>query len=189
VKFKTEGKIMRRVAGEHDLRLDGISDLLTRCRQASVLDIGCNRGRVADEFYRNGAKIVHGCDIDAECIHVARHLFADLRMVESKFEVVDLAEGPKALAPFGQYHIIVMLATYHKIKRVMAPALLSELMQSIGTRTKEYFGWRGTSLDRAENESEMRMIDRDLGAVGLKRIHTSYISQQLGVAAIWARPA
>jgi SAM-dependent methyltransferase len=190
VNAKGENKIMRRVAGFHDLRLDGISELLNRTRTAAVLDVGCNRGRVADEFYRNGAKLVHGCDIDPDCINVARHNFADLRAVESRFEIVDLTKGPSALNVFGEqrYHIVVMLATYHKIKRAMPPKLLSELVRAIGNRTLEYFGWRGTSYDLDENEAEMRTIDKDMAGCGMKRVHTSYISHQLGAAAIWERP-
>jgi len=33
----------------------------------------------------------------------------------------------------------------------------------------------------------MTMLDRELGSVDMRRIHTSYISRTLGVAAIWAR--
>jgi hypothetical protein len=38
-----------------------------------------------------------------------------------------------------------------------------------------------------ENEDEMKALDVLMKEAGLKRIHTSYISEVLGVAAIWAR--
>lgn len=184
---ESEKYMMRRVAGAHDIRLDGVIDILSRARGASVFDVGCNRGLVAQEFFRNGAVICHGCDIDPEAILVAKGVFADLRACESKFEVVDLTEGPKALNRFDSYDIVVLLATYHKIKRVMDKSSLSALMVDLGKRTLKWFVWRGTSEKANENEGEILQIDRDMKAAGLKRIHTSYISQQLGVACIWER--
>lgn len=182
-------RLHRRVAGYHDIRLDGITDLLLRAPGASVMDVGCNRGLVGFEFANNGATLVHGCDNYVEGIETARHLFCDLRSVESRFEVVDLAAGPPSLLPFGpqRYDIVVMLATYHKLKRIMTPENMSALVKDFGNRTQKYFAWRATSEKLSENETEMYQLDKDLGDCRLKRIHTSYISQALGVAAIWAR--
>lgn len=184
-----EQKLMRRVAGYHDLRLDGMLDLVIRARGASVMDIGCNRGLVGFEMANNGAKLVHGVDNYPEGIETARHLFADLRNVESQFEVSDLSKGVPSLTQFGttHYDIVLMLATYHKLNRVMDPNLLSDLVRHMGRRTNQYFGWRGTSEKANENEGEMAALDKDLKHAGLKRIHTSYISLTLGIAAIWAR--
>lgn len=183
-----EAKLMRRVAGYHDIRMDGMSDLVLRARGSRVMDIGCNRGLVGFEFANNGATAVHGCDNYEDGIKTARQLFADLRSVESRFECLDLTQ-PNVLNVFGnaQYDIIVMLATYHKIKRVMDPKALSILMQDIGQRTLKFFAWRATSDKPNENEGEIFQLDKDMKVSGLKRIHTSYISETLGVAAIWAR--
>lgn len=184
-----ENKLMRRVAGYHDLRLDGITDLVLRARGATVMDIGCNRGLVGFEMANNGARVVHGCDNYAEGIETARQIFIDLRNVESQFEVVDLTLGPVSLKPFALegWDIVLFLATYHKLKRVMSGAALSELVQHVGKRTKRYFAWRGTSEKADENHGEMADINRDLGKVGLTKVHTSSISLTLGAAAIWAR--
>lgn len=177
---------MRRVAGYHDMRLDGISDLVNRARFASILDIGCNRGLVGFEFANNGAGIVHGCDNYQPGIQTARELFCDLRSVKARFEVVDLTDGPDALqAAFGidyleRYDIVLMLATYHKLKRIMSVDALNKLMRHFGKRTGKYFGWRGYA-------EEIPLLDAVLDDVGLKRIHTSEISESLGPAAIWAR--
>jgi len=178
-----------RVAGFTDQRLDGIIDLLVRAGGMSVLDVGCNRGKVCFDFFNNGARIVHGCDIDSDSIKTARNWFVDLRAVKSQFEVVDLRCGPAALKPFGDggYDIVTLLATYHKLKRQMDPALLSELMRHLGRRTIRWFAWRGTSHDHSANFKEMKKLDGDLGDVGLKRIHTSHMSDELGIAAIWKR--
>lgn len=182
-------KIMRRVAGYHDIRLDGILDLVPRARGAAVLDIGCNRGLVAFEMANNGASVVHGCDNWEPGIRIARELFADMRAVDSKFEVVDLTGGAEAFRQaFGgrRYDIVLMLATYHKLKRVMAESDLADLMQYFGRQTISYFAWRATSDKAKENWQEMKRIDGELAAVEMHRIHTSMISS-LGIAAIWSR--
>lgn len=182
-------KLQRRVAGYHDIRMDGITDLVCRAPGASVLDIGCNRGLVGFEFANNGAVKVHGCDIFEEGIQTARELFADLRSVESHFAVVDLTGGREAMkAAFGdvKYDIVLMLATYHKLKRVMPADKLADLICHFGERTVRFFGWRGTSDKPDENEEEIAQIDAALSGP-FRRIHTSYISETLGVAAIWAR--
>jgi SAM-dependent methyltransferase len=184
--FKEDGnRLMRRVQGYHDLRLDGISDLLHRARGATVFDIGCNRGLAGFEFACNGADRVMGCDIYHDGIIAARHLFCDLRAVKHRFEVVDLTGGPEAFREaFGKdadlkHDIVLMLATYHKLKRIMLPKQLSELMRFFGEKTGKYFGWRGYA-------EELSMLDHELGKSDLKRIHTSMISD-IQPAAIWAR--
>jgi 2-polyprenyl-3-methyl-5-hydroxy-6-metoxy-1,4-benzoquinol methylase len=176
-----EIKPVRRVVGLHDARLDGLTDLLSRCRGCSVMDIGCNKGHVAEEFYRAGARLVHGCDIYAPGIEVAKHWFAELN-VQHQFEVVDLTQGPRSLDVFGTggYDIMCFIGVYHKLVRVMSPSMLSALMQHLADRTLRYFAYNGMyeHLDR---------IDNDLGARGLKRIHTSELAFPGRPAAIWVR--
>jgi SAM-dependent methyltransferase len=181
--------VQRRVRGYHDLRMDGMHDLVMRAKGKSVFDIGCNRGQAGYDFAVNGAAKVPGCDIYEAGILTAREWFADLRSVEAQFEVCDLTKGPPALKRFNgnSYDITLCLATYHKLKRVMEPADLTELVKHFGRWTKAYFAWRGTSEKANENDKEIAALDRDLGAVGLARIHTSYISDELGVAAIWKK--
>lgn len=182
-------KVQRRVAGLNNIRLDGITDLTLRAKGKAVFDIGCNRGMVGYQFAENYASVVHGCDLYEDGIKVAREVFADLRSVESRFEVVDLTRGPGGLKIFEMsgYDIVLCLAVYHKLKREMPEGKLTELMQFFGNWTKKYFAWRGTSDKPDDNDQEIRQLDKMLKPVGLQRIHTSYISNDLGVAAIWGR--
>jgi len=179
--------LQRRVAGFHDIRMDGITDLVIRAKGSSVFDVGMNRGLVAFEFFNNGATVCHGCDSWEPGVKFARELFADFRSVQSKFEVVDLSKIGEMARHFGdsRYDIVLMLATYHKLKRVMPASDLRILVNDFADRTKEFFAWRGTSFQHEENEEELRALDRDLR--GLRRVHTSYLSEDLGSAAIWRR--
>lgn len=177
-----EYQVRRRVTGHHDLRLDGIGDLLFRARDASVLDVGCNRGMAGYEFACNGAALVHGCDSYEPGIRVAREVFADVGNVQSRFEVLDLKGGPAAIkAAFGDdyadYDIVLLLAIHHKLKRIMSPR---ELLLDLASRTRRYIGWRGYAEEVAE-------LDPIFAERGLKRIQYSEISQSICPAAIWAR--
>lgn len=187
IRFLTRQRQMtRRVAGYHDLRLDGISDLLFRARDASVLDIGCNRGLVSFEFANNGAALLHGCDLYADGVRTAREIFADVLGSKSRFEVVDLTDGPAALKKaFGKdyksaYDIVLFLAVYHKLKRQMSDEKLQKLVQHLGERAGRYFAWRGAHPEDDE-------IAPALKKAGLTRVQTSEISDTIGPAVIWAR--
>src|SRR5213596_3098444 len=102
--------------------MDGLTDLVLRAKGASVFDIGCNRGLVSFEMANNGATVCHGCDNFEPGIQTAREIFAVLRSVENHFAVLDLTGGSNVVAnEFGttQYDIVLCLATYHKLKRIM----------------------------------------------------------------------
>jgi SAM-dependent methyltransferase len=183
-----KSKFQVKVRGQGLHRLDGMDHLYAEAAGKRVLDIGCNRGLVGLEMAWMGAKLLHGCDIDAEGIYGARLNFADIREVSARFEVVDLTRGPAALSAFADqtYDLTLCLATYHKLKRAMPRAELSDLMRHFGSRT-EQFAWRGTSDKHDDNLAEMAALDRDLGDVGLKRVHTNDASKNLGICAVWER--
>jgi SAM-dependent methyltransferase len=177
-----EHPVRRSGIGSHDIRFDGLSDLLLRARGASVIDIACNRGHVAYEFYVNGARIVHGCDIYGPGIMAARHWFAELPHVESKFEIVDLEKGPAALtAAFGRggYDIVLFLGIYHKLKRSMSKEQLDELVMHLGQQALTYFAWSGY-------EEDLDAMDAILSKT-MRCIHTSEISMPGRPATIWKR--
>jgi 2-polyprenyl-3-methyl-5-hydroxy-6-metoxy-1,4-benzoquinol methylase len=171
----------RRVVGVHDIRFDGLSDLLLRAHGCSVIDIGCNRGHIGYEFAVNGARLVHGCDIYAPGIATARQWFAELPHVASQFEVVNLEGGPAALTKAfgaGGYDIVLFIGVVHKLKRVMKPEPLAALIRHLGSLAVRYFAWNGYADDLA-------MMDKEL--TGLTRIHTSELALPGRPAAIWRR--
>lgn len=173
----------RRVVGIHEIRFDGLSDLLLRARGCSVLDVGCNRGHVGWDFAMNGARLVHGCDIDRPSIQCARMWFSEHPHVESKFEVVDLAKGPAAVtAAFAdqKYDIVLLIGVQHKLERVMDAKDLHRLNVHLGDRALTYFGWNGYAEDIAE-------MDHALEVSGLTRVHTSELALPGRPAAIWKR--
>ena len=173
----------RRVVGIHDIRFDGLSDLLLRARGCSVLDIGCNRGHIGYEFAVNGARLVHGCDIYAPGIATARQWFAELPHVVSQFEVVNLEAGPAALTKafgVGGYDIVLFIGVLHKLKRVMKPEALSALIRHLGSLALRYFAWNGYTAD-------LGSMDLELLPLGLARIHTSELALPGRPAAIWRR--
>lgn len=174
--------VRRSGVGSHDIRFIGFTDLLLFARGASVIDVGCNRGHNGYEFYRDGARLVHGCDIDGASIQAARHWFAELSYVESKFEVVDLTKGPKALSEaFGPqgYDIVLFVGVQHKLKRHMKVDQLDELTVDLGKRALKYLGWNGYPEDIFQMDAAMK-------TAGLRRIHTSELAHP-GIAAIWKR--
>jgi SAM-dependent methyltransferase len=180
-----EAPYIRRAQGFNGIRLDGIGDILNRANGATVFDIGCNRGMVGYEFAVNGAARVQGCDLFHSGIETARQVFADFKGCDHRFEIVDLSSGPKALKDaFGdqadwKHDIVLMLSVYHKLNKQLEPAALSVLIKHFGNMTGKYLCWRG-------HAPELPQLDKDLGEVGLKRVHTSFISD-IQPAAIWAR--
>lgn len=178
-----EVHLVRRVVGIHEIRFDGLSDLLLRAHGCSVLDVGCNRGHLGWDFAMNGAKLVHGCDIDRPSIQCARMWFSEHPHVESKFEVVNLERGPDAMrAAFGDqaYDIVLLIGVQHKLKRVMTPQDLDSLLIHLGKLTTVYFGWNGYSED-------INQMDKCLAKVKLERVHTSQLALPGRPAAIWKR--
>lgn len=175
----TTERLHRRCRGYHDLRLDGMSDLLHRASGASVFDLGCNRGLVGFEFANNGATEVHGCDNYVEGITTAKHLFADLRNCESKHEVVDLSKGVGELMkhfPDRKYDFMIMLAIYHKLERVMSDHDLHTLVAHLARSTTRYLAWRGHHSDRFQSM---------LKGVGMKLVQWSDLDGNLEHAEIW----
>ena len=105
---------------------------------------------------------------------VANETFADIRSVEARFEVVDLTKGPGAVkAAFGdkyrtEYDFMVMLAVYHKLRRIMKMEDLLYLVDHFAHHCGRYFVWRGSAGEK--DEFEPVLLKR-----GFKLVHYSTI--------------
>jgi len=113
----------------------------------------------------------------------AEQWFSEVVECESKFVALDLIAGASALDaafPRTRYDIVLMLGVLHKLRREMTPEAVSGLMRNLGQRAIEYFGWSGYT-------EEIPQLDFDMGACGLKRIHTSEMAGIGHPAAIWRR--
>lgn len=191
----TDKGVQRRVINFSGFRLDGLADILPRARGSSVFDVGCNRGAVCHDLVLAGASVVHGCDNYVKGMEVANEWFADIRSVDARFEVVDLTGGGAAIEKaFGKnlrdsYDIILMLAVYHKLYRVMEKRDLDSLVKWLAERCGKFFVWRGSLEERNE-------VDALIKDMGFRRIHYSEICEiELDEfeqpvpqpAAIWAR--
>lgn len=181
-KFMDEKNICRRVHGLHDFRLDGISDLLMRARGASVLDVGCNKGHAAWDFFANGARLVYGCDIDAPSIQTARYWFAEIPGVESRFEVVDLTKPGAMVNAFGNdaFDIVLFIGVYHKLVRIMDRQSLDHLLLDLGIRALHYFAFMGYP-------EHLATIDQAMAKCRLTRIHMSELAFPGRPAAIYKK--
>jgi len=141
-----------------------------------------------------GATVLHGCDLSADAIRHANELFADYRHVEARFEVVDLVGGAGAIKKaFGdhyrkQYDITLMLAVYHKLRRVMELPALLHLVEHLAHHCGKFFVWRGA---KEISEFEPVLINQ-----GFRRVHYSEIglverfdthTTEAQPCAIWAR--
>jgi 2-polyprenyl-3-methyl-5-hydroxy-6-metoxy-1,4-benzoquinol methylase len=172
----TDKGVQRRIISFSGFRLDGLADLLSRCKGASVFDVGCNRGHVCLDFMQHGAAVLHGCDNYEMGVRVANENFADYRHVEGRFEVVDLRGGAGAVKKaFGenyrkQYDFMLMLAVYHKLRRVMPLENLLHLVDHFAHHTGKYFVWRGSEAERAD-------FEHVLTARGFKMVHYSQICE------------
>jgi SAM-dependent methyltransferase len=178
-----EAHPVRRVIGLHSLRWDGLADLILRARGASVFDVGCNRGHISFDFEAHGARLCHGCDNYAAGIAAARHYFAEIPEVESKFEVVDLTGGAAAVtAAFAdaRYDIVLLIGVQHKLERIMKPGDLNGLITHLGERAITYFAWGGYA-------NQVTQMDDALSIAKLRRVHTSELVLPGRLVGIWKR--
>lgn len=102
--------------GDRDLadQLKGLGPALSEAQGKTVLDLGCAEGLIAREFALAGAVSVHGLEMRAEAVTVARNV---CRGRACTFEAWDLNQPPVC----EPADIALMLAILHKLRQ---PAVL-----------------------------------------------------------------
>ena len=93
-----------------DQQMMGLGWLFANCRNNTVLDLGCAEGLLSIEIAKAGAKSVHGVEIVADHIDVAKKLIKG-KGLPIKFEVADI----NSWRPKHKYDISVALALLHKL--------------------------------------------------------------------------
>lgn len=182
----TRHGFQRRAIGWHGYRLDGMSDVLLRCRGASVLDIAASRGMISYELALNGATVLHGVDEYEKGMEVANEVFADIRAVDAKFVKCDLRGGMTAVADaLGEdflrlYDIVIYMAIHHKLKRIMDERSLTDLVDGLAAACNGYFLFRGSDQEQDE-------VGKRLNIYGLRMIQWSAITEDDAPCSIWQR--
>lgn len=123
----------RSIAGETGDRVFGLDLAFDKAKGASVLDIGCHDGRIAERFAMAGAAHIDGLDISATFIEMAAERFLGLP-TRSRFRVADLSKGAavlEGLELLNGYDLVCYLGVHHHLKKQMPGERLSELVQVI----------------------------------------------------------
>jgi hypothetical protein len=128
-------------------------------------------------------------------MEVANEWFADIRSVEARFEVVDLTGGPGAIKrAFGdryraEYDIVLMLAVYHKLRRVMKLEDLHYLVDHLAHHCGRFFVWRGSREEKTEFEHVL--LKRSFRLVHYSEICEvmlpEYVEPVAQPCAVWAK--
>lgn len=113
---KRRGDILKRIE-DFDL-------LMHNARNASILDVGCYDGLIAYEFFRSGARLIHGLDNDAYHLETARRIFSQVD-IPARFTHADLRKRSavnKALKDdvLDQYDMVLFLGVFQHIYRAMS---------------------------------------------------------------------
>lgn len=102
------------------LRLSGLEILLENCRDSTVLDLGAAEGIVASQFARNGCRLIHGYELDAGRVDIARKILSQTPVKEFEFRTADLSSWEAFTSRqngmlLDEYDIVLFLGLYHHL--------------------------------------------------------------------------
>lgn len=125
--------------GDIHKRLAGLEPLLEAAHGATLLDLGCFDGLIAYEFFRSGARLVHGIDNDARHLETAGRIFGQAD-IPSRFAHADLRKAQAVARALGddglaRYDIVLFLGVFQHIFRSMSGARRKELVADVVGRT------------------------------------------------------
>lgn len=128
---KRRGDILQRTAH--------FAPLLADAPGASLLDLGCYDGLIAYEFFRAGARLVHGLDNDPYHLETARRIFSQVA-IPSRFAHADLRRPgalARALGPAAEprYDLVLFLGVYQHIAHRMSEEARRALVREVAARS------------------------------------------------------
>lgn len=147
-------------------RLEGTEPLLALASGATILDIGCAEGVIAERLLTAGAQLVHGFDLDAGRINTARAICADGQVdfrADSVTPWPDFVQRHAGLL-LAQYEIILYLAVHQHLDSNLRDAVLEGLL----ARAK-----RALAIRMPDALFETEQIDRRLTSAGFHVLLTS----------------
>jgi len=118
----------------------------TICSGASLLDLGCAEGLIAKEFYKNGASVIHGFDIQQISVDGASKVFKEIP-ANSAFRQADLSDWA-SFANNNQdillknYDIVLFLGIYHQINLYCGKEAAEQTLKKALEICKGYFAIR-----------------------------------------------
>jgi SAM-dependent methyltransferase len=157
-------------------RRSGLGPLLGDAPAASVLDLGCAEGLVAEMFLQAGARRLHGYDLDPTRIAEASRLFgADPRTRFATGNLEDWRAFERHADLDPAYHIVLLLGVYHQLPRATRHLVL------IGALAR-CDHWLAFRTRRAEMAEAMAIAE----AAGFSCEHSSG-SKESGELHLWRR--
>jgi 2-polyprenyl-3-methyl-5-hydroxy-6-metoxy-1,4-benzoquinol methylase len=121
--------------------MGGLETLFEMAKGATVLDLGCFDGLIAYEFFRSGAKLVHGLDNDGFHLDTANRIFSQIN-ITFRFVHADLRKPDavsEALEDYCQrkYDIVLFLGVFQHICNSMSVQqrkdLVAEIVDRVGS--------------------------------------------------------
>ena len=132
------------IAGDTDDRIFGLEPVFEIARGATVLDIGCHDGRIAERLADAGASRIDGLDISETFIDLARDRFLEKGVI-ANFQIVDLSAGAASLKDARlqpTYDLVLYLGVHHHLKGQMSGEELLRLERAIFALASDHLAVR-----------------------------------------------
>ncbi len=179
----------RRYQGKVSERLNGLEYLFDRCKEKTVLDVGCSDGLIDLEFSKHGVSLIHGIEIERSAVKDAQKNFegsslnykfiqGDLALNETQFEKKygELLEE--------KYDIVLFLAVYHHLKYQMSSKDLESFVLNLFSKVSKWLAIRGNNEDLEEGSSLSNLLIQ----YNFKEVHSADINNpKLGIIKIFKR--
>lgn len=166
-------------------RIEDFDLLMQNARNASILDVGCYDGLIAYEFFRSGARLIHGLDNDAYHLDTAQRIFSQVD-IPARFAHADLRKRSainKALKDdaLRQYDVVLFLGVFQHIYKAMSEHDRRALVCDLAGKAAKIIAIRMPEHTWAEFErhfpdaqfEEISLIEQR-GNVGELRIYQRY---------------